>query len=343
MYRHISSEDDFPTQILDFLFIGNEQSARDTDALTALGVGRILNMAAEIPDHHTGSEPKFIRLRAELSDFAFDPLLDFLPRGVQFIDDGRTEWTLNIANAAGLRHGAVLVHCRAGRSRSAAMVVAYIMYHLGYRLEQAVEFVTRKRPSMDCYNFKHQLEEFERKLDLSYHFTKAQSCYDNGAPFRPEPIAQVLQTICFAQENIPPPADLYDEVAKAQAMFAHSSYSPSRAPEILAPLEHPLMQKRRMHFLRGSQPAEVISASQSSAYPSLPQPSTFSSSSHSHLASFHSSIVSNPPPSVSLPTLTTSNPKSSLALPRPVPLRIPSNPSNPAENPDSPSDCCVIL
>jgi len=341
MYRHILSEDDFPTQILDFLFIGNEQSARDADTLTALGVGRILNMAAEVPDLHAAPEPKFVFLRAELSDFAFDPLLDFLPRGVQFIDDGRIKWTLNVTNAAGLRRGAVLVHCRAGRSRSAAMVVAYIMYYLGYRLKQAIEFVTRKRLSVDCYNFKHQLEEFERRLDLSYHFTKAQSCYDNGAPFRPEPISEILQHIRFAQEHIPPPTNLYDQVAKAQATYAQSSYSPSRAPEMLAPLEHPLMQKRRMHVLRVSQSAEVITASQSSAYPSLPQPSTLSSSSHSQFVSTHSSIVSNPPSSVFSPTPpVSSKPRRSIDRPRAAPLQIT---PNSADNSDSPRDCCVIL
>ena len=44
--------------------------------------------------------------------------------------------------------GKVLVHCHAGLSRSATVVTAFIMKTKGWALEQALDFVREKRPSI---------------------------------------------------------------------------------------------------------------------------------------------------------------------------------------------------
>lgn len=48
--------------------------------------------------------------------------------------------------AAHLRRGCVLVHCGAGKSRSVAIVVAYLCRYAGMSLSEALGFVSARRP-----------------------------------------------------------------------------------------------------------------------------------------------------------------------------------------------------
>lgn len=59
----------------------------------------------------------------------------------------------NLANGVN-----VLVHCHAGVSRSAALVLAYVMKKLGLSFESAFEFVKRRRPRIrPNENFRNRL------------------------------------------------------------------------------------------------------------------------------------------------------------------------------------------
>ena len=60
---------------------------------------------------------------------------------------------------------AVLVHCQGGVSRSAAITIAYLMYHLNLSLKDAYKFVKDKRSCVaPNLNFMGQLMEFEKQL-----------------------------------------------------------------------------------------------------------------------------------------------------------------------------------
>ena len=48
--------------------------------------------------------------------------------------------------AAHLRRGCVLVHCGAGKSRSVAVVVAYLCRYMGMGLSEALAFIAARRP-----------------------------------------------------------------------------------------------------------------------------------------------------------------------------------------------------
>ena len=61
--------------------------------------------------------------------------------------------------------GRVLVHCRAGVSRSATVCMAYIMKTLDYDLKSAYDFVKSRRPCVSPNShFMNQLLEFEKRL-----------------------------------------------------------------------------------------------------------------------------------------------------------------------------------
>lgn len=60
--------------------------------------------------------------------------------------------------------GRVLVHCMAGRSRSASLVIAYLMTELHLDLDQALAFVQEKRPIVrPNAAFMQQLRQFHAR------------------------------------------------------------------------------------------------------------------------------------------------------------------------------------
>ena len=59
----------------------------------------------------------------------------------------------------------ILVHCIAGSSRSASIVIAYLMWIKKWKLEQTLKFVKEKRPIVGpIEGFLKQLEIFEKLL-----------------------------------------------------------------------------------------------------------------------------------------------------------------------------------
>ncbi|CAN0920702.1 Protein-tyrosine-phosphatase IBR5 [Linum grandiflorum] len=59
----------------------------------------------------------------------------------------------------------ILVHCMSGKSRSPAIVIAYLMKSKGWRLAQSYQWVKERRPSVELAQGVHQqLKELEQKL-----------------------------------------------------------------------------------------------------------------------------------------------------------------------------------
>jgi len=72
--------------------------------------------------------------------------------------------------------GRVLVHCRAGVSRSVTICLAYLMFTARIRLEAAFEHVRSKRSMISpSLNFMRQLEAFEKELDTSISLSTSSS------------------------------------------------------------------------------------------------------------------------------------------------------------------------
>jgi len=123
----------FPAkQIIKNLWIGSEGDSKDASFFKAHGVRLVVNATANIP----------VRVPAEVMSYRIpiddhpsenETLLRHLPVVVVAIDDV-------------LRHGqGVLVHCRAGMQRSAAVVAGYLMWKRGMTANQAFEFINKKK------------------------------------------------------------------------------------------------------------------------------------------------------------------------------------------------------
>jgi protein-tyrosine phosphatase len=65
----------------------------------------------------------------------------------------------------------VYVHCAAGVSRSASVVIAFLMKEFKMKFQEAFDFVKERRPQiMPNSNFRSQLEIFEKELAEQGHY-----------------------------------------------------------------------------------------------------------------------------------------------------------------------------
>jgi protein-tyrosine phosphatase len=107
------------------LYLGDIYTARDRHWLEQIGITHILNCAEEVPCFHRG-QFRYCHLKLTDPDPEFHEYIEKLCR---FIRRGR-------------RAGGVLVHCRAGLSRSPSAILAYLCSR-GHTLEQALEILRR--------------------------------------------------------------------------------------------------------------------------------------------------------------------------------------------------------
>jgi hypothetical protein len=106
-------------QILDNLYLGNRESARDLRRLREAGITHIVNCTCELPNYHEG-ELVYLTMKLLDPDPEYRRHIDTV---CAFIDDARAK-------------GKVLVHCFASISRSPSVVLTYLC-HLGEPLESA--------------------------------------------------------------------------------------------------------------------------------------------------------------------------------------------------------------
>jgi hypothetical protein len=135
-------------EIVEGLYLGNREAARDLGRLRQAGITHIVNCTCELPNYHEG---QFVYLALGLSDP--DPELEtHFPAVFSFIDEARRGG------------GRVLVHCFAAISRSPSVVLAYLC-HLGDPLEEAA----RKLGAVVwCDPDVLHLEQLARHLGLGY-------------------------------------------------------------------------------------------------------------------------------------------------------------------------------
>lgn len=144
------------TILPDFLYLGSDvQSERDAAELQAMGVRRILNVACEI------DEDGPMKLRDRFERYLKVPMLDHVEaKGVQ----GSIEQACSFLDDARLRCAPVYVHCKAGKSRSVTIVIAYLIHALGWTLRRSYSHVVERRAGI-CPNigFISELMRFEER------------------------------------------------------------------------------------------------------------------------------------------------------------------------------------
>lgn len=85
------------------------------------------------------------------------------------IEDNNIDITNEVVTIAELIHnqlqkGAIFIHCRAGISRSATMVLAYLIIRLNFTLYEAYGFVRESRRILPNPYFMTQLDQLEQRI-----------------------------------------------------------------------------------------------------------------------------------------------------------------------------------
>lgn len=117
-------------KITDRLYLGNLQAATDFRALKEAGITHILQVANGIKPFYAKD---FVYKVISVTDTQNTNLIRHIPASIAFIQEA-------------ISKGAVLVHCYAGVSRSATVVLAYLMQNRGMSFQEAFAFASKKRP-----------------------------------------------------------------------------------------------------------------------------------------------------------------------------------------------------
>ncbi|RAL42850.1 hypothetical protein DM860_009357 [Cuscuta australis] len=135
----------FPSEILpEFLFLGSYDNASRAELLKTQGISRVLNTVPSVQNLYKNSFT-YHCLQDE-HNLEFDDAVEFLEECER--DRAR-----------------VLVHCMTGKSRSPAIVMAYLMRSKGWKLAQSYQWVKERRPSVELtQGIYQQLQDYEQTV-----------------------------------------------------------------------------------------------------------------------------------------------------------------------------------
>jgi hypothetical protein len=136
-----------------WLFLGSVVDARDKAGLRARGIRYVLNCCSEMDSSWAATAVGARYLRLQLMDEPGQELRPALEAGREFMAQAERE------------QAAILVHCVIGRSRSASMILYWLMHRHRLRLGDALRFLRSRRPRVGPNpGFLRQLREIERDL-----------------------------------------------------------------------------------------------------------------------------------------------------------------------------------
>ncbi|ORX62590.1 hypothetical protein DM01DRAFT_1314079 [Hesseltinella vesiculosa] len=120
----------------DFLYLGPEiATAEQMDGLKERSIRRILNMAEECDDDVPGLKQTFKYAKLAARDTVeMQNVETTLRKAVNIIEDAK------------LHHEPIYVHCKAGKSRSVAVILAYFVLSEKWSLRRAYRHVIKARP-----------------------------------------------------------------------------------------------------------------------------------------------------------------------------------------------------
>ena len=135
------------------LYLGNINAAEDVATLLRMNIRAVLTVAsASYLSYDKKDIPSHRIIPAE--DFESFNLAAYFTDGTEYL-----EQKLGTSN--------VLCHCLAGVSRSATMVIAYLMKKNNWKYDKALEYVREKRAIVyPNQGFVRQLRAFEKELKL---------------------------------------------------------------------------------------------------------------------------------------------------------------------------------
>uniref|UniRef100_A0A7S4GJ16 protein-tyrosine-phosphatase n=1 Tax=Eutreptiella gymnastica TaxID=73025 RepID=A0A7S4GJ16_9EUGL len=139
------------SDLLPFAVQGNMMCAKDRASLNKAGITHILSLTRQrVPEDIRND---FAYKQIQVSDTPRTEIRHTFEDAFEFIEDARK------------KNGKVLIHCRAGVSRSSCASIAYLMWHYKMKLKDAYEYVKERRPiAHPNKGFLNQLITYEKYL-----------------------------------------------------------------------------------------------------------------------------------------------------------------------------------
>lgn len=138
------------SQIIPGLYLSNARAACDKNVLRSLNITHVLTVEAHRLPKSTFTNTNISTLFIRAEDIPSANLLSYFPMANAFITEG-------------MEKGNVLVHCHFGVSRSATIVIAFLMEKYNLTFEQAYFYVKQRRKFINPNpGFISQLKEFQR-------------------------------------------------------------------------------------------------------------------------------------------------------------------------------------
>jgi len=150
MMAKLLKQDAEPAEVVPGVYLGSIGAAQRPDYLREVGITHVLCVGKGLP-RKVGED--FVFKALEVLDSAETKLSDYFEECNQFIE---------AAKAGG---GRVYVHCFAGKSRSATIVIAYVLHSTGMEYQKAFDLAREARPQIDPNpGFCLQLVQYYKKL-----------------------------------------------------------------------------------------------------------------------------------------------------------------------------------
>ena len=134
-------------QITDNLYLGNLHSSK-IDNLKENGITKVLSVIDKFVKVEYKESDNIKHKVIRIGDSESNNIIQYFGECLNFINGDEK----------------VLVHCSGGISRSATVVIAYIMLKKKMKYLEAFNFVLERRPVGPNWGFKSQLEMFEKEL-----------------------------------------------------------------------------------------------------------------------------------------------------------------------------------
>ena len=135
-------------EIIENLYLGDLESSEDVNKLKELGIKKVLSILDGFWPKYNESD-NIIHKTLMVHDYEQENIIKYFGECLNFIKGNEK----------------ILVHCAAGASRSATVVIAYLMWNKKMPYEDALKFTQGKRKIVwPNPGFKDQLKLFEKEL-----------------------------------------------------------------------------------------------------------------------------------------------------------------------------------
>ena len=151
-----SSKESSFTKIENYLYLGNAETANDGTLLTKLAIRKVLSVRG-VPVCEDNKVSGIEYLHIPIDDTLNDDILTHFPTAHRFIVDGQNNKLT------------VYVHCRLGVSRSATIVISYLMAKYRIHYDEALRKVHKLRHQVrPNSSFLYQLKLFD-EMNFSFN------------------------------------------------------------------------------------------------------------------------------------------------------------------------------